>query len=518
MSDGARAKFRRAVRALSDGNIELAQRLLESAIDDDPNFASAHLQRAYGSYLRANELDERGRTAFRAATDLRATLALRDRDLLDAIAPSFRDPPSWRDSVHLLGAFTAKHPGDAQGWEALGLTYVKLANRDGVLDACAKARRIDPKASSPAVFASQSAATRGDVVGALKFVEDCLRVSPSTFGCRIQLATLLGNKGDCTGADAVLRDVIELDPDSSRALAWRARFSAAAGAPQVAVVELLTRHRKSLQGDTRTAQEATDAYVVAARGGDFVAAISALDSADQVPNRSSRDLHVLAIWRVQTLWEMGEPRRSAEAAEAFLRRASARKVPERPAWDETGRLLAYAFAGGKSTAAEHIARRDDWIQGWRARRNDDSWLTGGEGNVVWAKAYGTVDEMTPDQARSALGAAATPVSEIPFVAQWGPDPTFGAALDAALGDLLLAAERLDLAGSHLDAAVHACIAVPEVRAQYNLGRLFAKRGERERACEAWATVETTWGRARPKSVTLEATRAASKRLGCPARQ
>ena len=68
-NDADRARFRDAARALRRGEVVAARRLVDEIVARDPGFASAQLFRAYLSFLLAEELDEPGRAALRAASN-----------------------------------------------------------------------------------------------------------------------------------------------------------------------------------------------------------------------------------------------------------------------------------------------------------------------------------------------------------------------------------------------------------------------------------------------------------------
>ena len=506
-SDSARTKFRSAMRLSADGNVSRARATLNSAIADDPTFASAQAQRAYLSFISAAGLDLAGRNAFRAGSENRDSLGDRDREFLNAISPAFLDPPRNREATGRLEAFVTARPGDAQGHEALGIASVFTGNYARAEQEFRAELRVEPDAGLATKLLAQMLTIRGASVEAIRLLEGCVARSTAACECHKQLAAVRAALGQCQEAETAARDAMAVDPTEVSAATLRAGISAATGASAEAVAALLEQRRALAPS---AALEGDDAYALASRRGDFTAALAGLDLADTTPAQTYLAIHGRAYRRSSLLWEMGAARKSAEAANAFIDHSQTRPAPERIYGDETGRLLNFAVAGGAMTPSTFSARRGAWIQGWRSRRTDFEWQSG-EGLKVWIKAFASPTAPTPDTSREALSVRD---EDGGITLGGGPDPSFELSVVTAYGALLLGAERLDEAEVQLTAAARACVLVPEVRALYLLGNVYAKKNEKDKACGVYAEVEALWGHAKPRSITAEAARAEATKLGC----
>jgi tetratricopeptide (TPR) repeat protein len=470
--------------------------------------------RAYASFIRAVDLDERARAAFRAASAARGELSERDARLLDALAPSFLDPPRWRETADLLEAFLRERPRDVLGWEALGFARVKLGDYEASERAFSKEIEIDPRAGLAYDLEAQFATARQDDERAKSLLGTCVRQVPGAMRCRIDIALLLAASGNCAEADQQARDALAIDPDSPRALAARARATAALGATNDVVSGFLQKRRKSVPAEMRRALEMEDAFLLAKRTGDFSAALVALDPAilggDEL---SSTDATRFTLARAETLWEIGETREAAKLASTYLRLETTRPLPERSATDGTGRMLSFLRAAGEITPKEQTTRRDDWIAAWRARHTETEWKTE-VGPNIWSSAFEPVGLPTNEEGRVALDAAKALGIDISPHSSVNADPTARDAY-AAVGEVLMTVDRLDEAEKLLRRATRSCVIAPDQIARLALGDLLARRGNTDEACATYAKIEKDWGHAKPRSITAVAGRAAAKKIHCP---
>ncbi len=507
-STQARAKFREAMRQLSFGRGSAPSTLLDAAIEADPEFASAYLQRAFVSFRLAGSLDGASRRAYTAALEHKARLGARDVELLDAIGPSFVDPPDWQESGKRLEAMLARRPGDAQAWEALGDLKFKASDLEASEAAFEREQAVDPNAYGSYFMRGHIRSSRGDLDGARKIFSECVDRIPATIDCRAAITSIHRLLGDCVAADRVAREIALLAPDQSLSYKLRAECAAALDAPDDAVTELLGQKRSHLPEARRAAEKSNDDYLLAMRHGDFTAAVAALDARERAADDPKlEDLGEWTMQRVHVLWEMGERTKSGDVALAFLNRMTAHVVPEQPGQDPTGSLLAFAYASKRMTDVEYVKRRDAWIAGWRARLGERNWRN--DGIYVWLDAYASTTDPSAEQAREAFDAL----------------PTFGVYdarhvdasvrfLDPEVGALFLAVGKLDEANLLLGEAMRWCKLVPYVHAFYLYGETRARMGDTAGACAAFASVEQRWGHAKPRSTTLEAARAAMKKYQC----
>jgi Tfp pilus assembly protein PilF len=505
----ARAKVHEAMGALSVGRGNAAVfALLDEAMTADPDCGSAALQRAFASFRLAGPLDPPGRRAFRIALEHHRKMSARNADFLDALGPSFADPPDWNESGKRLEAMLVRRPGDAEAWEALGILRYKSSELAAADGAFTHENAVDPNAYTPYFLRGFLRANHGDVGGANRMFAECIERLPATIECRRAVVTMDRAAGDCAAADRVAREAAALAPEAAAVYGLRAATAASLGAPREAVAALLAQKRAHEPAAQRALEQANDDYALAMRAGDFGAALAALDAADRQDDSGRLDRPAsLALERAGVLREMGEDRRAADVALAFLDRMSAYKLPEQVWDDPTGELLGVAEAGGRLAHADWVARRDAWIASWRGRLAPEAWRQ--DGVALWLGAWANVDEPSPARAKEAIAS----------LSQFGDhqldryDPGVQAH-DGRTGALFLAAGQVDEAVKHLESATRSCRIAPLVPAFLSLGRARALRGDERGACEAFEQVERSWGRAKPRSVTLEAARVEMKRHAC----
>jgi len=505
----ARAKFREAMRQLSVGRGNApVNALLDAAIAADPEFASAYLQRAFISYRFAGGMDAPGRSAFRAALQRKDRLGARDAEFLDALTPSFADPPDWKESGARLEAMLARRPSDAEIWEALGILRFKQSHLEAADAAFEREQAVDPNAHASYFFRGHARGDFGDLAGARKLFAECIARIPMTFECRAAIAKIDRVVGECAASDRVAREAALLAPEQPLVYEMRAESAAALGAPDDGVIELLTQKRARMPQAERAAEKASDDLRLAMRHGNFPAALDALEAIERSVNDPKMD--ELGKWvteRASVLREMGDAAKSGAVAMAFLDRMTAHVIPEQPGQDPTGRLLAMANASGRLSDIEYVRRRDEWVSGWRARLGEGGWQD--DGIAVWLSAYASATDPSPERAKEAFA----------VLPQFGtydakrPDASIR-LLDPEVGALFLAAGKLEEANLRLGDATRWCQIAPFVRAFYSDGETRARMGDKAGACEAFAAVERQWGHAKPRSVTLEAARAAMKKYGC----
>jgi serine/threonine-protein kinase len=514
-SDEARALFRKAMTLMAAGRDAIPD--LDAALVADPSFASAALQRAYRGSRYARPLTAADRKAMTTAQARRDDLSPRDRALLDALAPAFRDPPDWRETEARLRAFVDARPADVEGWDALAVLAMKRGHlREGAAS-FERAAALDPRNALGHSTWARALWVLGDRDGAARVIADCLARSPLNVGCRQTAMGFASAHGDCAEVDRVAREMTAIDQDSTVSWAARETGAAALGASEEAIAEIAAAGRSHLPEAQRPNAERLAALDRAWRAGDLASFIRVTDEAVRNPPPGDFDAHTLSnleLGRVRALWQTGDRAGSARAAEAFLARLPALPVPEHVQDDPTPDLLVSAFDGGRLDAATFRVRRAAWIAAQRARQDDEAWTN--DRLVVWARAYDVPGEPTRAQADEALAAlrdlgGAPGDSWLPD-SQWGV--VFGDYVGESIGALLLGARQLDEAEKVLTDATRQCSRRPKVRAQELLARTYEEKGDVARACQAYAEVLRTWAKPVPRSVTVEEARARAKKLGC----
>jgi len=164
------------------------------------------------------------------------------------------------------------------------------------------------------------------------------------------------------------------------------------------------------------------------------------------------------------------------------------------------------FRAKSMSRESFIEKRDTWA---RAHASDEA-----QARVVANYACGVE---TPEEARDALGL-------FPNVAP----PRVITDRDASLamfGKLYALAGSLDVAIPLLQRTVKSCYALMmplvHTRSTYYLGQALEASGDRDGACNAYASVLARWGNAKPPSVTAGKARERARTLRCataPARR
>ncbi|MFO0617614.1 MAG: protein kinase [Polyangiaceae bacterium] len=513
----AAANYVAAMHALGVGDPRRGRAMLDSAIAEEPRFASALLQRAFVSLISKDALDAPGRAAYRAALTERATLSARDAAFADALAPSFVDPPDWSATVAHLDAFLAERPDDEQGWLARMAVHMKLEDEPAAASDAERVLAVQPKSGLALLFRAQLTFLGGDLPGAQRQLATCVELLPENINCRIVMGSYASNSGACAEAERAGRGLTSLAPENPWGYEFRAAAASARGDPEVAIADLLEQRVATMPEALRQAEAAMDEYRLATRRGDFVDALRALDHREALlPPDDATDRGLLVVSRAQLLLEIGDRARCGAVASEFLERAATRQVPERIHFDPTPTLLAYAREAGAIDDATYRARRDAWAEGWR-KRWGDTWLR--KGNAAWLMAYVMVGDPTgplgAGDAREAMEARprfeATTLPSLPVLG--GGDVSVD--YYASVGALYLAAGDLAAAKDSLELATRPCVVSPDIRARYLLGLVYERLGDTNAACDAFAAVERAWGHATPTSVTAAAARTHAK--SCPPR-
>ena len=447
----------------------------------------------------------------------------RARVVLEALRPCVEDDPidAARCEQSLADAARA-HEDEPLLWYELAR---QRRHREGfstaIVEAFDHALTLDPGLGRAFVAQGQTLAYLGRFDEALAMTERCLEAAPTTTSCHRDRLWILETLGDCEAVEIGARrwrDALPGDPHPLWALAGAASER---GEPSAVIEQLLIEARTQMPPGERGYFEARDPVILAIARGDFAAASEALEGFDArafaSPSGPSTDRafrlvpHRLAIL---VALETGEPSRAAALAEDALTRMQAWPADPRTedfgmARDATPFLLDVLRETHALDDDARAARRDAWLDAWRARTTEPFlpflWLNGHVAHVH--------DQREARDASLARGALSPP----PFHPLAYPDLGLGlwalheGRTDEALAALTRAADACHAPG--LDHAHETWWQRP--RAALALAELHAARGERAAACERYDEVLARWGQARPRSVTAERARAGRDAISCP---
>jgi serine/threonine-protein kinase len=493
----AQVEWGRALHHLSDGEEAMAREALEKAIAADPDFASAHLQRLVDETSYCPTRLEIARPHFYAARRASDTLSPRDRELLDALEPAVLDPPDLREVAARLRALTVRRPGDAQIWDSLSIAENKLFHFAASAEAAIKAASLDPgDALTGQLTLAQAQETMEDHN---RVTRSCLKAFPSAEYCRSELALGLTLTGACTEMETVARELRARAPGAPRGPLYLAASLAGQNASVEAISMALAGAPPLMAPQSRARGEWQNQVSMAMWSGDFTEAIKLIDAQTEL------DPIFAAMRKVDALVEIGDKRGAGQAALAYLKRAPALPRFERPESDPLPLMAARARAGEEITEADYVARREGWINSWRARIDDQAWPAASPVIGGLALSY----PLTAEEARASVARLDTfggppPIASRRFWTHDGPP-----------GELLRQGGRLDEALPRLRAEAERCsFDVDRVRARLGLGLALEEKHDVPGACASYAAVVAQWGGAKPRSVTAEAAKARIKALGC----
>jgi tetratricopeptide (TPR) repeat protein len=326
----------------------------------------------------------------------------------------------------------------------------------------------------------------------------CTTTVPDAADCLAELNDLDAYNGRCEEAENGSRRLIALEPENptwyeylARAVYGRSRdLDAARAAFDVAVEHVPATGRDSAQHK--------HAFGLAVLLGDFGTAEHELRDWEQAESADPAELsHALRAGTLVDLYvEWGEPSRAAGAARDFLRRrttwiASRRFNLEIVGWQGL-------YSANAISRAEFVRHRDQWFAQWPALA-DRLWEPG----YVQAPLKSIADASDVIEHRpAALGFLMTVRTQDGY------------------GEALRMTAHLDEALPELQRAAHNCRAVffpiEHTRANLHLGLALEAHGDRDAACEAYATIEERWGKI-SGSETARTALAHAKKLKCPLR-
>ena len=481
----------------------------EKATALDPGLAAAHLQFA----VDATETDftDLARAHLRKAGELRAALSERDRALLEGVEPILlRQPADWAEASRRLALAVERFPGDAQLWYERGWFAQNAEGLEASTRYIEKAVALDPRYAQAFGQEAENLVYLGRLPEARRALDRCAELAPTYVTCFIELQRLLEHQGSCEEEETMARQLVAASPKQDVAEDMLASALAARGKPETAVREALRLKWAALPDADRKSAEIDDTLALALLSGDFTAAeglARALEAAAE-PSRREADHGRAARQLAHIYAETGRPAEAARVADAYLGRHDAWEPDPRSedfamAGDATPALLAAALHAGKLARPDFTARRAEWVRGWEHKAPREL------RRYLWAHGFAATVE-TAEDAREAL--AALPAFE--------PLPVFypRSLAEASVGRTFLLGGKPEEGLRWLERAARSCkvleLPVEHTRAHLWLGMAREAQGDKAGACAAYRVVRDRWGKAKPRSVTWEATAKRMRAAGC----
>jgi serine/threonine protein kinase/tetratricopeptide (TPR) repeat protein len=508
-SPEARAAYQAGLQSLRDASFSAARTNFEHAATFDPGLAAAHLRLAISSSMFAGETDTR--RMFARAEGLRSSLSERDRVLLRAFEPYFHpEMGDVAECVRRLDEASARVPRDGELAFYLGFLRFQQGQLEGALSALDRAIDIDPELGA-------AWSERGGVLGfmgrfdeATQDLDHCIQMSPLATDCIWYRAALDEQMGRCGDVEADAKRAISKEPDNYFGYSLLANALIAEGRSAESVTAALEAKWKKSSPKSRPRVELHDRMNRELLVGHFSEAerdaheLQALAASAE----SSASYHALPAWTLVEIYtETGRPALARDTARQFLEREGAWTAPFRVddvalARDVSPRMLMTLLHTGAIGRSELRARRTEWLDAWR-RRTSGVYL-----HHLWFYGYAAgVD--SHDDAMEALES----------LSLFHPLPVFTpqSMTDAYLGRVYERAGRLEEARTPLRAATSSCTAfrypITQTLAFLDLGAAL-EGSDPKGACDAYATVVSRWGSAKPRSASATQAKKRMEAMHC----
>ena len=508
-SEPAQRAYAAGSRSLRNGNWDQARRSFQEAASQDAECAAAHARLVVIGYW--TDPPSKTRDALRRALELESRLSDRDRALLHCYeAVLWSTPPDERAFASCLDRLSEARPEDAE-LAYIASDFAKTPAR--MRELAQRALAIDPQYSDAWQGLAVAFTYEENEPAALEALDQCIARVTTSLDCLAQRATMLRRMGRCTDLEATGRKWIARSPEATGAHYTLAGALAAQGKPRAVVEEALATRWAQMKGSVDTGNEHVERAALAALFGDFAGAekhARDLEAATKAGPDAEPRIEA-ALW----LLDLGLETGALDATGALASDLWSRKA----AWDSGTRHVSY---NAKTPTFEpqllrvlRMTKRmpEAEVSAALARWLDEARASGGlseEG--LWVLGHALPAE-TAEEAAAALRSMP---SSICTSTSW-TSKLPGLLTYAYAGRALLLAGRTDDALRLLSRAAAACTSLedPLLHTQANLwlGQALAKKGERDRACAAFALVKKRWGAAGGSRTAQQAAEAAAA-LGC----
>ncbi len=482
----AGAAFERGLTAYRAAEWGKAKRLLAEAVRLDPAHGAAHLRLAM---LRLRPAPAEARGHYRSAVEHRGRLSDLDVEILNAVAPLFRQPWDLDAAEQSLAKSVARFGGtEAEPRYYLGLAQYSRLHFKQALTSLGGATQLDPSYIAAWLLLGDVESMRGNAKGEIAVYNRCLSANPNAPSCLRARARAYSRRGDCKAMREDLQQVGFAAPKSPRAQRDLADALLATSAPAAAVDTALERAANLTDDDAVADWRAAATRAIAV--GDFEAALKALEPWSEATANAVDEYQAgkPLLLKLQTLEEIGREKEAGKLAEEYLDQLESRA--EATGGDLSIHFYAYAHRGGAISAAELKTARTQWLSRYRKKWEDAGRATDGDFEwIAWSTAYGAA---VRDSADAATALAALPNSEPPALGagRW-------VGMDLNLGRTYALTDNAARAVPHLERAAAACIRMerPFIHptANYYLGMINERAylGSEPRA--AYEAVLAAWG-------------------------
>jgi eukaryotic-like serine/threonine-protein kinase len=505
----ALAAYNGSVQALRDGNLEAPREGLERAVQLDPGMAAAWLRLAMIDPWGENS--EKARGYVQKARQHRASLSDHDRELLEAVELFIAgDSGSARAAEQRLRKMLDRFAHDAEALYCLALVRFDLGEYLGVVQATSQAVAADPGFALAMSLRADALAYLGRFDEANASIADCLRLSPGATDCLATRMVFDEQLGNCLRMEADARTSLRAEHSSSLAYDALAAAMIAQAKPRTAVVELLGQKWAKLPEAERIREQRLDEARLDALFGAFAKAERALRELSRLPDQdSSQAAHASATELLaDILLEQDRLKEADAVAQSYLERKDAWSPPARIedyaiAEDITPSMLMIRLRAGALTPERFAEQRNAWIELWGKR------TTGPNAAYLWVNAYASLT-LTREQALEAIDA----------LPKFGKVPLYLPATgsEAGIGNAFFLGDRVDEALPHLQRAAGSCATMAHpfelTRSQLVLGLALERKGDPQRACEAYEIVLKRWGSPASRSVTARQALERKRKLEC----
>jgi serine/threonine-protein kinase len=495
---GAAADYAAALSAWRDGNPAETRRRLDAVVAAEPTFGAAHLRAAVHW---SGVDDDRARAEYRNAFAQRASLSDTDAALLGAFEPLFREPPERPEHAQRMQALAARFPRDAFLQDAAGEALEAIGRTREADEAYERALAVDPHFVS-ALAAKIERTMDPDPAAARALADECVKASPVAAMCLRERWHIAVDDGRCADAEADTRRMLAINPSSANLYYDLAQEMLARGEAVEPVADALSRRSALMaSADDRLVAEHQEGELVALLRGDLRRA--SREMAELVKLGTSHPgIHPsrFASEQLDVLFEMGdrtEAQALFKAAHAQLRTAGSDADSE-----PNLTLAVLELHAGERPRDEVRAIQARLFAAMRERgaRGEAPWNP----FLAWCGVYASNVE---DEADAADAMAAFERLDVKI------DARVLRHTDAAryLGKVYALAGRGAEAVPLLEHATRSCHPFQDLldvtRSLYWLGLARERTGDRRGARAAYEALLGRWGKASPRSIFADRSRA-----------
>ncbi len=507
----AASAYAAALRDFRNGAMELAGNDFARAAKLDPTMAAAHVRLALFPYdLTPTQFRE----ALAAAERFRSSLDERDQALLGVAEPLNADPPDFVKTAERARAAADRFPTDAEVAYVVAMVTPFVDRIDETRAQVDRAVALDPEFAGAISLLGWWEYQMKRFDESFAAYERCLALAPTASTCLMRRAELHEARGECAAFEVDARRLTQMEPKLPRGHEFLARALAARNAPIESVRIALDRMVETGADVSANYSRSFERFSLAMLVGDLTDAAAAVRSGERelaghpdeiVQGQIAQVLSVIAR-------EIGDEAEAKRIREDFERRSSA-WTKDFGASLRAPRLVDLHRAGQLSDA-EFDAQRDTLYREALARSAPPTGSIGAD--WIWLYVYVTPGLLVPESPAEIADAMKRINAHPPLFDEFGE-----------LGFVFVPAKQYARAIPSLRRSTGRCTVMPEsvwsftqstlwfLKTNLLLGEALENTGDKAGACDAYAVVTERWKDAKPRSVTLEKSRAHAKALGCP---